>query len=318
MINDQKFRYFPIGLFTSVMGFAGVTLAINHAEVLYGFNSVISLILLGITSFLFVLNSGVLIYRLIRYKEDVQGDFNHPVKMNFFGAISISLLLLAVAYIPISEKISFALWIIGTIMQLSLTIIILSKLIWYHNFQLSQFNPTWFIPIVGNIIVPIAGTFHVGVNINWMFFSIGLFFSIVYMAIFFNRMFFHPSLPGKLLPTFYILMAPPAIGFVSYIKIATWVDSFAYILYVTAFFIGLLLLSQVKRFASTPFSIVWWAFLFPSAAMTLATVHLYTFNGDIIFRWLFNIQVIVLIILTIYLTVKTLQLFVQNKLCLKE
>lgn len=67
-------------------------------------------------------------------------------------------------------------------------------------------------------------------EINWMFFGFGALFSIIYMTIFFNRSVFHPPLPVQLLPTYFILMAPPAIGFVSYIKISESADTFAYIL----------------------------------------------------------------------------------------
>src|SRR5699024_5355711 len=293
------------------MGFAGVTIAVKHAETLHHLNNMVSNILLLITSLLFLLNGSVLIYRLIRYKEEVKKDFNHPVKMNFFAAISISFLLLAAIYFDISENVSFALWILGALLQISLTLVILSKIIWQHSFQMPQFNPSWFIPIVGNIVVPIAGTSHIDAHINWMFFSIGVLFSIIYMTIFFNRIFFHPALPEKLLPTFFILMAPPAIGFVSYMNIAGNIDAFAYILYGTAFFIGLLLLFQMKRFAGVPFAISWWAFLFPSAAMTIATRIVYTASGNDFYKWIFVIQVVGLILLTIYLTAKTIQLAVK-------
>src|SRR5699024_11803451 len=95
----------------------------------------------------------------------------------------------------------------------------------------------WFIPIVGNIIVPIAGNNFISQDVNWVFFSIGILFSIIYLTFFFNRVFFHPAGPPMLLPTFFILLAPPAIGFVSYINITETVDSFAYLLYGTSFIV---------------------------------------------------------------------------------
>src|SRR5699024_9460562 len=145
-------------------------------------------------------------------------------------------------------------------------LIILSRLIWKFSFQIEQFNPAWFIPIVGNLVVPLAGTAHVISDINWLFFSIGVFFSIIYMTIFFIKVFFHSLIPDKLLSTYFILMAPPAVGFISYMRLTGSGDAFALILFGIAFFIGLLLLFQIKRFISIPFFISWWAFLFPSAA----------------------------------------------------
>lgn len=317
MIKERQLRYFPIGLFVSVMGFSGVTLAVRHGESVFGMNSVLSLSLLTLTSLLFLLNGGMLIYRISVHGEEVKEDFNHPVKMNFFGAISINFLLLAVAYHELSASVSFALWIIGAVLQISLTVMILSRLIWHHEFKIIQFNPAWFIPIVGNIIVPIAGVSHAPIDVNWFFFSIGILFSIIYTTIFINRMFFQPALPPLLQPTFFILLAPPAIGFVAYMKLAQQVDGFAYILYGIAFFIFLLLLSQLKRFIHVPFSLTWWAFLFPSAAMTLATVHMYLGNGLIFYKWFFVVELVIIVLLAIYLTTKTIQLIMHKKLCVK-
>src|SRR5690625_7558590 len=99
MVKDRGLRYFPIGLFASVMGLAGVTMAVKHGETIYGWNHLSSTILLSLTTFLFIVNSCILIYRLFRYSDDVKEDFNHPVKLNLFAAISISMLLFVSAFL---------------------------------------------------------------------------------------------------------------------------------------------------------------------------------------------------------------------------
>ncbi len=317
MTAERGLRYFPIALFASVMGLSGVTMALKHAENLYGFKHVTSTIFLILTTLLFFVNALILLYRMIRHRDEVKLDFNHPVKMNFFAAISISMLLIATAFLEISNPISFSFWILGAILQAILTLVILSKLIWTFSFTIEQFNPAWFIPIVGNIVVPLAGSSHVAPDINWIFFSTGIVFSIIYTTVFFNRIFFHPPLPPMLLPTFFILMAPPAIGFVSYVKLSGGIDTFAYILYGTAFVIGLLLLFQIKRFIQIPFFVSWWAFLFPSAAMTIATVEMFLDHGRPMYEVLFIIQVFGLLFLVIFLLGKTIQLALQKKLCVK-
>lgn len=318
MVEERGIRYFPIALFASVMGFSGLTMAVKHAENLYGVSHLASTILLIFTTVLFLFNGLILLYRLIQHRDEVKLDFNHPVKMNFFGAISISMLLLAQAYLEISTSISFTFWSLGAILQAILTLVILSKLIWTFSFTIEQFNPAWFIPIVGNIIVPLAGSSHVEADLNWMFFSTGIVFSIIYTTVFINRIFFHPPLPVKLLPTFFILMAPPAIGFVSYIKLAGGIDTFAYILYGTALTIGLLLFFQLKRFMQIPFFISWWAFLFPSAAMTIATVEMYLDHGKALYHGMFILQLIGLLVLAILLSWKTIELAIKRQLCVKE
>lgn len=318
MNKEKGIRYFPIALFASVMGVSGLAISIRLIENVYEVTNIASNIVIILASLMFLVNIVILFYRLINYKADVQVDFNHPVRMNFFGAISISLLLLGMLYYDVNVSLSFYTWIAGALLQFILTLAILSKLIWKHEFQLGQFNPAWFIPIVGNIVVPLAGVYHASDWLNWTFFSVGVVFSIIYFTIFMNRIFFQPAPPAKLLPTFFILLAPPGIGFVSYVKMTGEINIFAYIMFGLAFYLGLLFLYQIRRFLSIPFFISWWAFLFPSAAVTNATIYLHNYTGEPILSYIYHLQVVGLIALTIYLFAKTIELLVKGQLCLKE
>lgn len=318
MEPKRGIRYFPIALFTSVMGISGVAMSLKLAENIYGLSHIFSSSTIILATVLFIINALILLYRLIFFFNDVKMDFNHPIKMNFYAAISISLLLLGTLYIDFNEPLSFIVWGLGAFIQASLTLIILTKLIWHSSFKLPQFNPTWFIPIVGNIVVPLGGTYHVDAEINWIFFGIGIIFSIIYMTLTFNRLFFYDPIPAPLLPTLFILLAPPGIGLVSYVKLTGEVDTFSYILYGFAFYLGLLFIIQFKRFFLTRFYISWWAFLFPSAAVTNATIYMYLETGYELYKTLFNVQVIGLLILTLYILGRTVQLALSGVLFIKE
>ncbi|MDZ7809277.1 MAG: hypothetical protein U5L11_02915 [Arhodomonas sp.] len=55
---------------------------------------------------------------------------------------------------------------------------------------------------------------------SWFFFSVGLLFWIVltdHRRL--PRMIFHQPLPARLMPTLSILVAPPAAGFLSYLRL---------------------------------------------------------------------------------------------------
>lgn len=316
--KERGLRYFPIALFASVMGVSGLAMSLRLIENIYDFNRITSNTVVIIATLMFLINIVIFLYRFINFREDVIKDFNHPVKMNFFGAISISLLLLGTLFYEMNESLSFYTWLIGAIAQFLLTIAILSKLIWKHEFQLGHFNPAWFIPIVGNIVVPLAGVYHAAEWINWMFFGIGVMFSIVYYTIFIQRIYFQPPIPLKLTPTFFILLAPPGIGFVAYVKMMEQIDVFAYILIGFAIYLGVLFLFQLKRFFTIPFFISWWAFLFPSAAVTNAVIHLQQHVGGFVLEIIYHLQLGGLIVLTIYLFAKTIGLMLQRKLCIKE
>ncbi|WP_217586035.1 SLAC1 anion channel family protein [Lentibacillus saliphilus] len=318
MGNSPRIRYFPMALWASVMGISGVTIVVRHMEKMLEMNHIVSTLLLIISTLLLLINGGALIYRLVQFTEDVKKDFVHPVKMNFFGGMSISFLLLAVVYDDVSHGISFAMWLVGAALQVFFTLDMLSKLIWRTSFQLPQANPAWFIPVVGNVVVPLAGVRHVGMHVNMLFFSVGILFSIILMAVLFMRLFFHEPLPGKLAPTMFIFMAPPAVGFVSYVQLVDRLDTFAQILFGIAVLMALLLLFNLKRFISHPFALSWWAFLFPSVAMTMATIHMAARSGIEFYGWLVWIEVPVLLLLMVYLLWKTIQLVLKKRLCVAE
>lgn len=317
MEKERGLRYFPIALFASVMGLAGTTHAIKQYETMYNLMNLVSTLLFILTLLIFVIVLGIFLYRVVKYTEEIKAELKHPVKMNFFGAIAISFLMVGLIFIDVNETISLITWTIGAIIQLVLTLVILTNLMWKLSLEIGQFNPVWFIPIVGNIVVPLAGVHHVGIEINIFYFSLGIIFSIIYYTLFVNRMFFGGPLPKMLRPTVFILLAPPAIGFMSYVKIFEEANAFAYILYGFAFYLGLLLIYQMKYYLQVPFFVSWWAMLFPTAAITNATFMMYELTGLIYLQWLLHIQILGLIILTIYLLIQTIRLYLNKELCVK-
>lgn len=317
-MEKQNLRYFPIVLFASVMGFAAFTIAIIQLENIYRLNPVVSSVLIAITTLLFLLNGGILVYRIFRHIENVKQDFNHPVKMNFFATVSISLLLLAVLYVDIHYYISFVFWIFGMVIQLLLTLTILTKMFWQAPFNLKLFTPATFIPIVGNLVVPIGGFTYVSDEINWFFLAIGLFFSIVYMTYVFYRLFFVAPLPPPLLPSVFIALAPPSVGFVAYTTAIGTIDIFAQILYGLALFFGLFLIIQFIKIIQGPFFISMWAFLFPTGAFTIATIQMYEATNYLLYNILYVIQIIFLTALVVYLSWYTIIAWSKGKLAVAD
>ena len=149
------------------------------------------------------------------------------------------------------------------------------------------------------------------------FFSIGLLFWLVLFTIIVYRMIFHHPLPDKLLPTLFILIAPPAVGFVSYLKLAGGLDGFARVLYFSALFLTLLLFLQIPRFLRLPFYLSWWAYSFPLAAMTVATLLMHSLTAlpaYAVFAWLL---LGVLYAVVVYLIARTLDAVARQEICIQ-
>ncbi|WP_218942640.1 SLAC1 anion channel family protein [Rhodoferax sp. BLA1] len=314
-----RLEHLPVSMFSIVMGLAGTTIALEKAEHLWHWPVAPSVGLLVLTALVFVLISLAYLGKWLLHRAQVVAEFNHPVRLSFFPAMSIGMLLLAIAALGHAPAVSQVLWAVGATVQLLFTLVILSAWMHHEKFQVQHSNPAWFIPIVGNILVPIAGVPLGYQEISWFYFSVGLMMWTPLLAVLFNRFFFHPMLPAKLLPTLFILIAPPAVGFISWVKLHNGVvDDVARILYYFALFITLLLLSQVKHFWRLSFALPWWAYSFPMAAMTIATSVMLDKLGGSFFAALFPLLLTVLLLLVALISWRTLQAMTRGQICVPE
>lgn len=271
---SNKLENFPIMMFAIVMGFSGLTIVYQKAALWVGFSHIFANFLAILDSFLFFAIVFVYIAKIIKHPQVVKDEFSHTIRMNFFAAFSISLLLLSVIYGDFGFKFAKYFWYLGVVFQTFFTFHTIKFWI-QNNIEITSSNPAWFIPIVGNVIVPVGGVGIVGNEFLMYFFSIGVFFWIIILAIIFNRILFHNQLAQKFMPTLFILIAPPAIGLVSYVKMTENFDFFASFLYNIGLFFTFLLFFMWKSFVKLKFFISWWAFTFPLAAITIATLLVY-------------------------------------------
>jgi tellurite resistance protein len=209
--------------------------------------------------------------KIIRHPDAVKAEWNHPVRIAFFPAISISLLLLSAALLAGHKAIAGPLWWIGMALQGVLALSVISAWIGHRSFAPVHVSPAWFIPAVGNVIVPLAGVPLGHTELSWLFFSAGVMFWIVLLTLVINRLMFHDPLPGRLVPTLVILIAPPSVAFIAWTRLSGGVDSFGHILLSLAYVFTLIVLTQAPKFMRLPFALSWWALSFPIAALSTAS-----------------------------------------------
>ncbi|MDO6460503.1 SLAC1 anion channel family protein [Granulosicoccaceae sp. 1_MG-2023] len=318
MATESRLQHFPNAFFAMIMGFSGLTLAFEKAQTVLPIGMPVNAPLAVFALALFALLLLVYLLKWIRFPAAVKKEMQHPVRMNFFPAISISLILLGTCFLHLSPQLAKALWMTGAGLHLMMTLIIMGVWMHHEHFEINHINPSWFIPVVGNIIVPIAGVQFGYTELSWFFFSIGLVFWLVLMTIFFYRVFFHNPMPVKLMPTFFILIAPPAVGCLSYTRLAGEVDGASRILFYTGLYLTLLLATQVRRFASLPFFLSWWAYSFPLAAMTVATLMMAQTLQSAFLTGLGAVLLVVLCVVITGLLLLTLRALVAGKICVPE
>ena len=317
-MNINKLEFFPLSFFSVIMGLAGYSIVLQKAAHLFSLSSTFSNIFLYAVISLFFLLLALYILKYWKFPAAVRAELNHPIKLSFAPTFSISILLLSIAFYDLAPEFSKYLWIAGSILYLFATITILSIWVRQSKFEITHFNPSWFIPIVGNILVPIVGVNHASAEISWFFYSIGIVFWLLFFTIFMNRIIFHNPLPEKLLPTFFILIAPPALGFISYLKLTESLNSFAKILYFFALFLLIFLLAQFKMFAKIKFYLSCWAYSFPIAALTIATFLIYSKTNLLLYKFIFLALVALLSLFIVFLLIYTFRAILNNEICAKE
>jgi tellurite resistance protein len=301
-----------------VMGLAGLTIAWQKAQHIFAVDLSINIYLITFTAGVFIVLLTMYAAKYVMSYETVLSEFKNPIKLHFFPTISISMLLLSIAFLQFNHDISFAIWVMGSAVHLMFTLYIINAWIHHEHFEVQHLNPAWFIPAVGNVIVPITGVQLGFIEISWFFFSIGMLFWVILLTIIFNRVMFHNPMQDKLVPTLFILIAPPAVGFISYTKLNGDLDSFARILYFSGLFLTMLMLVQIKRFAKLKFFLSWWAYSFPLAAITIASFRMYDLTQKLAYQYIAAGLLILLTVVVIFLIYKTAMAIKNHNICVEE
>lgn len=264
----------------------GLTLALRAAETSFGMGHDASQTVLVMSLVMLVAVALGYSAKAMKYPSQVAADWHHPVKIAFFPAISISLLLLATALLDTAPKLAEPLWLAATFLRGGLALAVLSVWIGHRPFQTGILTPAWFIPAVGNVVVPLAGARLGYVEMSWLFFSGGLILWVVLLTLVMNRLMFHDPMPDKMVPTLMILVAPPAVAFTAWLQLEGAVGPFGHFLLSTAYIFALLVATQLTKVRKIPFALSWWALSFPIAALAIASFGYAQAVESEVHRWI--------------------------------
>jgi len=316
-VELNRLKYYPIMMFAIVMGISGLTIAYQKAVEFLGFPEIAATVLMYVALGLFAIVSLVYLIKIAKYPKAVANEWKHPVRINFFSAISISMLMLAIITTKEYPNLHAAFWYTGTVMHFFMTLYTISFWI-NHNQEIAHSNPAWFIPIVGNVLVPVGGVGLASKSVLMYFFSVGTFFWIVLLAIILNRIIFHKQLAQKFMPTLFILIAPPAVAFIAYFKLTHQIDFFAQFLYALAVFFTFMVAFMIKQFLGLKYFISWWAFIFPLAAMSIAAMIVSHKTHDIFSYYFAYIMMGVTSLMTLIVLYQTVVHMFKKEICIQE
>lgn len=315
---ETRLENFPITFFAIGMGMMGFTLAVHAMETAYGLGVTMSRAVLVLS--VVVLAAVALGYtaKALRHPAAVAAEWRHPVRIAFFPAMSISLLLLSTALLGVWPIVAHGVWIAGTALQGALALAVISAWIGHRPFQPMHITPAWFIPAVGNVIVPIAGVPLGHPELSWLFFSAGLAFWIVLLTLVVNRLMFHDPLPGRMVPTLVILIAPPSVGFIAWLRLNGEVGAPGHILLSLGYVFAAIVATQIPKFLALPFALSWWALSFPVAALTIASFAYAQAAQSLTHRMIGTGLMVALVVVMAGLLVRTLIAIRRGEICVPE
>ncbi len=308
-------RNLPVNLFASVMGIAGLSLAWRQASQQFGATPLIAETIGILALAVFAALGAGYLAKVARHPDAVLNEYRHPVAGNFFGTITIAILLLSAVVAPYHQGVAQTLWTVGSVLTIALCFAIASRLL-RGKIDAAHAVPPWFIPGVATLDIAVTGgamPMPWAHELNLFALAVGTMIALLFFTMIMARMIHHDPLPAAMVPSMLILMAPFAVGFLAYTSFTQRVDAFAGLLFYFGLFIFLALAPKVFR-RGVPFATGWWAISFPLAALASAALKYATFAP------VWPIQAIAVILLGLLsvaiavLSFKTLRILFNGKL----
>ena len=269
---------FP-GWYAIVMGLCGLALAWHRAVPLMGEMAGAAAFAIGtLAAAVFGVLAVATVLRGRRYPEAWAEDQRHPVRHTFVATLPIAMILLATVAVALGLRhaVVDALWWAGAVLQFALTLWVLGR--WWKGkeqggLQWASATPALFIPIVGNVLVPLAGV-PLG-HADWAAaqFGVGLLFWPVVMILVVVRLAVQGPWPERLKPTSFIFIAPPAVVGLSALQFGA-PPVVGWLLWDMALVSFLWVGTQAKAIMALPFGLPHWGMSFPLAAFAALTLRL--------------------------------------------
>ncbi|MBO7744444.1 hypothetical protein I8J29_09575 [Paenibacillus sp. MWE-103] len=208
--NESALRFLSVNTYGSVMGIAGLSLAWRSSHHLFGTSSVISawIGLMAIVIFAFL--SICYMIKWINFPQVVHAELSHPIAGNFFGAITVGILLISSIILPYSQLLGQTVWIVGTILTILLCYVLVSRLFRVKQDQLHAV-PAMLIPVVAILNVPVTGvTMPFGWAHEWNLFcfAIGSIAALIFLTMIVSRLIQQEPMSAVMNPSLLILIAP--------------------------------------------------------------------------------------------------------------
>ncbi|MGP8079959.1 MAG: C4-dicarboxylate ABC transporter [Dehalococcoidales bacterium] len=344
-------KHFSPAWFACVMGTGGLANLLYQLSSGLGFLKPLALILFWLNIVLFIMIFIPWLLRWFMHFKPLVSDLRHPMISNFFVTMPAAAVVLGTNFFLIGKEyfargfidgLGLTFWIIGGILTLAISVFVMFNAFSQDQIDVEHVNFAWFIPPVVCAVLPLLGKSLVNVYlvvniglarsinlVDLVFYGISMTLFIILASVILNRFVFHKLPKDSLLPTFWIILGPVGLGSAALIDLADSakllnligsVDTLKLIaIIIWGFGLWALLLTIVitcyyLRRGQIPFTLSWWAFIFPLAAYALAGYSIYNYTGiKLVYGYTLFLAVI-LAFLWIITAVNTVIGVIKNKL----
>ncbi|NMO51096.1 transporter [Actinoplanes sp. TBRC 11911] len=143
------------------------------------------------------------------------------------------------------------------------------------NLRMESVHGGYFLPTVAGGYIAAGSLAHVGLpELGYCAFAVGTFFWLVIGTLILTRVAVHQDLPAPLVPTLAIFVAPPAVGGSAWFALAGMhSDLVAMFLAGITTILALMQVALLPRYLRLSFSLGFWSFTFPYAAVARFAVE---------------------------------------------
>lgn len=310
-------QHFSPAWFAAVMGTGGLASVLFSWGGTLPWSGLLGTWLASINAVFLVLFLVPWLTRWLMHPEDVRRDLDHPILGNFFVTLPVAVMIVANTVVLMGRAVLGGAVLYALVLTAWWAGVagvgILSIYVGYNLLRADQIPPhfmnlSWLItpvaavvmPLIGNPLVTMmqvrhslwTGTVHL---VNLSFYGMGIVLFLFIGSITFSRLMQHALPPAEAAPTFWITLGPVGVGTIGLMGLADVSKSLGmlastvelYLLAVALWGFGLWALGlavaitwHYARRGGVPFSLSWWAFIFPLAAYTLSAMRVADYFGS--------------------------------------
>jgi tellurite resistance protein len=265
----------PASFFGIVLGLSGMGQAWRVAVPLWGMPHWIGESLLLLATLVWLALLIIYVIQALRNPMVVRREFQHPVQGSTPALLAIATLLIALAALPYSRSLAYALTAAGVCWHLAFSLWHTGNM-WQGGRDALDTAPTLYMPTVAGNFASAAALGALGhADWGWLFLGAGVFSWLALESLVIQRLFHAQAVPLQQRPLIGIQFAPPVVCAMAWLILSPGsTDHWLLMLWGYGLFQLLLGIRLGRWLGAQPFSPTYWAYTFGVAAATITGLKL--------------------------------------------